>query len=218
MQLCATLTKDDLSSIIEQITPMRVALRPRRVITLGRPTKIELVAGTGLRVRGDARFTWDVGGLTIPVTLRSWQVLLVPSFAVQHGRHVLAFDPTLEALDFKNVPMFLDGRIAEALKDGLAAQKSKLAWAFEEKLSLVRALPAKISPHGELKLAPTGGTVTITATEMRLTLEFGFRVRRDAPPPSLRTLELEGAPSTPGLRSPRHDEHSLRSRESARGR
>jgi hypothetical protein len=195
MQLCAILTKDDLTSIIEQITPMRVAIHPRRVVTLGRPTKIELVAGAGLRVRGGARFTWDVGGLAIPVILRSWQVLLVPSFAVRNGGHVLAFEPTLEALDFKNVPMFLDGRITAALKDGLAAQKSKLVWAFEEQLSLVRALPAKVSPRGELELAPKGGMVTVTATDIRLTLDFGCHVRRDAPPASLRALELEGAPS-----------------------
>jgi len=191
MQLCATLTKDDLSSIIEQITPVRVAIRPRRVITLGRPTKIELVPGAGLRVRGDARFTWDVGGITIPVTLRAWQVLLVPSFVPKNGRHVLAFDPTLEALDFKNVPMFLDGGIKSAVKDGLAAQKSRLFWDFEQRLSLVRALPDKISPAGEMKLAPTGGTVVVTANDVRLTLDFGFRVRRDAPPPSLRAIEQE---------------------------
>jgi hypothetical protein len=196
MQLCATLTKDDLTSIIEQITPLRVAIRPRRVITLGRPTKIELVAGAGLRVRGDARFTWDVGGLTIPVTLRAWQVLLVPSFVARDGGHVLAFDPKLEVLDFKNVPMFLDGGIKDAVKEGLAAQKSKLTWSFEEHLSLVRPLPAKISPAGEVHLAPTGGTITVTATDVQLKLEFGFRVRRDAPPASLRAYELEGAPSS----------------------
>ncbi len=203
MQLCASLTKDDLSSIVEQITPLRVAIRPRRVITLGRPTTIELVAGAGLRVRGDARFTWDVGGLTIPVTLRSWQVLLVPSFqerrsASGHVGHVLAFDPKLEALDFKNVPMFLDGRIADAVKEGLAAQKSKLAWNFEEQLSLVRALPDKISPAGEVTLAPKGGTVVVTSTELKLTLDFGFRVRRDEAPASLRAIEMEsaGAPSS----------------------
>jgi hypothetical protein len=198
MQLCATLTKDDLSSIIEQITPLRVAVRPRRVITLGRPTKIELVAGAGLRVRGDARFTWDVGGLTIPVTLRAWQVLLVPSFAVRDGRHVLAFDPTLELLDFKNVPMFLDGRIIATVKDGLAAQKSKLVWRFEEQLALVRALPEKIAPAGEVNLAPTGGTATVTETDVKLTLAFAFafRLRRDAAPASLQAIELEGAPSS----------------------
>jgi hypothetical protein len=41
-----------------------------------------------------------------------------------------------------------------------------------------------------------GGKVDVTATEMKLTLEFAFRVRRDAPPASLRAIELEGAPSS----------------------
>lgn len=191
MQLCAILTRDDITSVVEQLTPLRVALRPKRVITLGRPAKVELVPGSGLRVRGEARFTWDAYGVTIPVTLRSWQVLLVPSFAPRAGRHVLAFDPVLEGLDFKNVPMFLDGRITEAINEGLAAQKNKLSWDFEKHLSLVRPLPTKLSPSGEVRLGPTGGTVTVTATEMRLTLDFALRLQRDAMPASLRGIELE---------------------------
>lgn len=191
MQLCAILTRDDITSVVEQLTPLRVAMRPNRVITLCRPTKVELVPGSGLRVRGEARFTWDAYGVTIPVTLRSWQVLLVPSFAPRGGRHVLAFDPVLEGLDFKNVPMFLDGRITEAINEGLAAQKNKLSWDFVKHLSLVRPLPAKVSPAGEIRLGPTGGTVTVTATEMRLTLDFALCLERDAMPASLRALDLE---------------------------
>lgn len=196
MQLCATLTKDDITSIVEQITPLRISLRPKRVISLGRPARVELVAGAGLRLRGDARFTWDAYGLTLPVTLRSWQVLLVPSFAARHGRHVLSFDAVLEELDFKNAPMFLDGRIAEAINEGLAAQKPKLSWDFEKHLSVVRPLPARLVPSGEVKLAPTGGTVTVTATDIRLTLDFSFRIHRAAVPPSLRGIDVDGPPNS----------------------
>lgn len=178
MQLCATLTSDDLTSIVEQITPLRVTLRPRRVVSLGRPSKVELVAGAGLRIRGDAHFTWDAYGLTIPVTLRAWQVLLVPSFAPVKGRHVLAFNPMLEDLDLKGVPALLDARLAGAVKDGLAAQRGKLAWDFEKTLTVSKPLPAKLSPAGEWKLAPTGGNVTVTATEVKLTLDFGLKVLR----------------------------------------
>jgi len=197
MQLCAIVTKDDLTSVVEQLTPLRVAVRPRRVITLGRPTKVDLVAGAGLRVRGDARFTWDVGGLTIPVTLRSWQIMLVPAFvAAPDGGHLLAFDPVLEELDLKNVPMFLDGRIAEAIKGGLAAQKGKLAWDFEKQLGITRSLPHQISPAGDVTLSPNGGTVTVTATEMRLELALSLSFRRDAAPASLRGYQQEMAPSS----------------------
>jgi hypothetical protein len=191
MQLCAIVTKDDLAVVIEQITPLRVAIRPRRVITLGRPSKVELVAAAGLRVRGSAQFAWEVGGLTLPVTLRSWQILLVPSIVDRSGGQVLAFEPVLEALDFKNVPLFLDARISEAIKQGLAAQKDKLAWDFAKTLSLVRPLPDKVSPAGAVKLGPTGGTVTITATDVRLTLDFALRFHPEA---SKASQEAEEAP------------------------
>jgi hypothetical protein len=191
MQLSAIITKDDLASIIEQITPLRATVRPRRVITLGRPTKVELVAGAGLRISGDARFTWDAYGLPIPVTLRSWQVMLVPSFASRNGRHVLAFDPILEGLDFKNVPIFLDARIAEAIKSGLATHKGALAWDFEKHLSIARALPKTMTPAGDFWLGPTAGNVTVTADELRLTLTFAVRVTREAPPASLRSASID---------------------------
>jgi hypothetical protein len=178
MLLCAILTKDDLASAVEQITPLSVTLRRHRVIWLGRPSVVELVAGAGLRLRGEARFTWDVGGLAIPVSLRSWQVLLVPTFAVRGERHVLAFDPVLEQLDFKSVPMFLDARIKAAINEGLASQKNRLAWDFERRLSLVRSLPETVSPGAELALGPAGGQVEVTADDVRLTLDFELRVSR----------------------------------------
>ena len=113
------------------------------------------------------------------MSLRSWQVLLVPSFAERDGRHVLAFDPVLEALDFKSVPMFLDARITAAINDGLAAQKSRLAWDFEKHLSLVRPFPESVAPGGELRLGPSGGQVTVSDDDVRLTLDFELHVRRD---------------------------------------
>ena len=204
MKLCAIITKDDLSSVIDQVTPLRVAIRPRRVIALGRPTNVELVAGRGLRIRGDARFTWDVGGITIPVTLRAWQVMLVPSFVARGSGHVLAFDPVLEDLDFKAVPMFLDGRIADAVKNGLEAQRGRLAWDFERHLSVTHALPSSVSPAGDVKLAPTGGNVTVTDTDIRLTLEFALSVRRDR--------EVEAAPESRPAPSSRAQQGSPSSR------
>jgi hypothetical protein len=193
MQLCAVITKDDLTSVIEQITPLRATVRPRRVITLGRPTNVELVAGKGLRVSGEARFTWDAYGLPIPVTLRHWQVMLVPSFVSRQGRHLLAFDPVLEGLDFKNVPMFLDERIVEGIKAGLEKHKGKLAWDFEKHLSIARPLPSSLAPSGDWSLGPTSGNVTVTADELRLTLNFALRVTREAPPASLRSASIEAS-------------------------
>ena len=179
MLLCAILTKADLVSAVEQITPLSVVLRRNRVISLGRPSTIELVPGSGLRIRGDARFTWDAGGLALPVSVRAWQVLLVPSFGMRGEGHVLAFEPVLEELDFKSVPAFLDARIKAAINEGLAAQKSRLFWDFEKHLSLVWPLPAAVAPKGELRLGPGGGHVAVSENDVRLTLDFDLDIRRE---------------------------------------
>lgn len=180
MQLCATLTKEDLTTVIETITPLRVAVGRGRGVLLGRPTKVELVEGAGLRVRGDARFTWDVGAITLPVHVRAWQMLLVPRFAARATGHVLELEPRLEALDFKRVPMFLDGRISGALKDALENQRAKLGWDFAKHLSVARAFPPSITPETCMSLGPTHGNVTITSTEVRLTFTFAMRIDREA--------------------------------------
>src|SRR5690349_21186997 len=110
MQLCAILTREELVAVALDLTPLRVELgrRPRRAATFGRPTTVDLVADAGLRIRGDARFTWDVGGLSIPVSVRRWQVLLTPRVVARGDEHVLAFEPSIEALDIVNVPSFVE--------------------------------------------------------------------------------------------------------------
>ncbi|MCL2777455.1 MAG: hypothetical protein FWD73_05575 [Polyangiaceae bacterium] len=178
MRLSAVLTKDDLLGAIEQITPLDVEIsrRPKRVISLGRPNRAELVAGAGLRACGFAHLRWEVAGLTIPVTVRSWQILLVPAVAMKDGAQVLAFDPILEALDFKHVPGFLDERIVETVNEMLSAQKSKLVWNFTKTLSLHRPLPDKLTPHRRFDLLPVDGEVTVTANELWFTLHFNAHI------------------------------------------
>src|SRR5690349_17810663 len=110
MLLSATLTKEELVAVVDALTPLRVELgrRPRRAVSFGRPNVVELVAGAGVRLRGDARFTWDVGGLSIPVTVRRWQLLLAPRIAARGDARVLAFEPSIEVLDIVNVPAFVE--------------------------------------------------------------------------------------------------------------
>lgn len=184
MQLCAVVERSDVIALIEQATPLRIEIsrRPRRMVSLGRPTRLDFVPGAGLRLRGDARFQWDIAGLTVPVTLRAYQVLLVPSIAVRGNSRVLAFDPVLEDLDFKAVPFFFDERIAEAINEGLASQKHKLAWGFEQALGLSRALPQRVQPGGRFDLVPADARVSVTANAMRLEVDFAARVTRDADP------------------------------------
>ncbi|MBX3192556.1 MAG: hypothetical protein KF819_36565 [Labilithrix sp.] len=200
MRLSAVLTRDDLASLIESMTPLRIELkaRPRRYVLLGPPSLVELVPNAGLRVRGSARFTWNVAGVAVPVTLRAWQALLAPSVAVRDGAHVLVLEPALEALDFERLPAFVDQRIAQAINDGIAKQRERLMWNFTRTLSYAHALPEALSPTSRFELRPAGGTVIVTASEVRLTVDFRARVLR---PRRLEDpLTLEAPPSRAATR------------------
>lgn len=185
MQLCAVLARDELAAVIEQITPFEVEIsrQPRRVISLGPPSKVELVPGAGLRLRGSARVTWDVVGLSLPVTLRRWQILLAPSVVRRGEAHVLAFDPMLEVLDLENVPSFVADRIAGAINEGLAVHRNRLVWNFTKTLSWRRGLPRRVSPPSRFEISPSGGTVEITPSELRLTVPMRARFVREESAP-----------------------------------
>jgi hypothetical protein len=97
---------------------------------------------------------------------------------VRDGAHVLAFDPVLEHLDFKRVPGFFDDRIIEAINEGLASQRRKLAWNLTRTMSLHRPMPARVVPAGQFDLAPTSATVTVAASELRIEATFEAHVTR----------------------------------------
>jgi hypothetical protein len=179
VKLSAVVTRDDLAKLVSDFTPLRIAFgRGGRSISFGRPEALELVPGHGLRVRGSAKLVWDFAGLPLPVALRVWQVLLVPSVALRDGLWSIALDPVLEQLDVRSVPGFVDGRIATAINEGLASQRQKLAWKFGKTLTVRLALPARVSPASRFELSPSGGEVEVTNDELRFTVTFESRVVR----------------------------------------
>jgi hypothetical protein len=182
MELVVALGKDDLAALVGEISPLEVeiAKKPRRTVSLGAPSLVELVPSAGLRVRGDARFAWDALGLTIPITVRSWQVLLAPTALSSPSGLALAFEPTLERLDLSSVPVFVSETIAQAITSGLAAGRKKLVWNVGQKLSLHRMLSERVSPPSRFELSPSRAEVVVTAWEMRLTLGFDAHVVRGA--------------------------------------
>src|SRR5262245_26631641 len=125
MLLVAVASKDELVALIEELTPFTVALDHRRAVTLGRPHTIELVPNRGLRVGGNAWITWDLAGVEIPVTVQQWQLLLVPKVKSVGRVHLVALEPVVEQLDLRLVPDFLEDRIANAIREGLAKKRDK---------------------------------------------------------------------------------------------
>ena len=67
MLLTAAVTRAEIVALIEALTPLRIMIDAQRgrSVTLGRP-RLELVPDTGIRLRGDARISWDVAGMTVP--------------------------------------------------------------------------------------------------------------------------------------------------------
>jgi hypothetical protein len=180
MLLTAAVTKAEITALVEALTPLRVIIDERRgrSISLGRP-RLELVPEAGIRLRGDARLTWDVAGVSIPVTLQAWQLMLVPRIVTRESGRALAFEPVIEILDLKRVPGFLDDKIAKAITDGLAQNRHRLTWEFARKLSTQLALPARIG-SGTFALAAVDGAVAVSEEELMLTLRFEANVERPA--------------------------------------
>ena len=184
MHLTATITKAEIARLAGELTPLRIDLGRRRSVSFGRPAVVELVEGRGLRVRGNAKLTWEIAGLPLPLALRTWQILLVPSLSVNDGAYVLAFDPVLEALDFKAVPGFFDDKIIEAINEGVAMQRGKLAWDLSKLLSIQWPLPRRVLPNGVVSVTPEGVGVRVTPEDLRIEVAFEARLesdRTDAP-------------------------------------
>jgi hypothetical protein len=177
----AVIPQNDLVRLVDSITPMRVAIDEERgrVITLGRP-KLELVPNQGLRLRGDARVSWDFAHVPVPVTIRAWQLLVVPRVRVRDGSHVLAFEAVLEDLDVKSVPGFVDQKVADAIQRVVAQSRERLAWNFVRTLSKRLRLPTTISPTSTFAIFPVSGKASVGENELRLVLQFEARFELEA--------------------------------------
>lgn len=182
MKLSAVVTRDDLAKVASDFTPLRIGFGARGggSVTLGKPHAVELLAGRGVRLVGDAKLVWAVAGLPLPVTVRSWTLLLVPKLGSRGGMLAVALDPVLLDLDFNGIPAFVADRIALALNDALAAQRRRLAWAYGKTLSVRLGLPQRIAPAGRFELFPTSGEIEVTESEVRFTVTFDSRVVRVA--------------------------------------
>jgi hypothetical protein len=177
MLLSAILTRDELSLVLESLTPLRVTIDAQRdrAVTFDRPA-LELVQGRGLRVRGEARVVWDVAGIVFPVTIQSWQLLLEPRVGIGGRPHVLTCHPTLEVLDLKLCPGLVEDRLAGAVENGISKAKGRLAWDFGRTLSRYLSLPTRVRPAKGLDLVVTGGACAVTETELSLRVELSARV------------------------------------------
>ena len=182
MWIEALLTKDDVVSLIHQLTPVRLTLGKEggheRWIHIDRPSSVSLVAAQGVRVLTRAKVEWSVSVVSVPITLHSLQLLLrpviVPSSTSDRG--ALAFKLEIEEADLKNVPAILDRKITQLVNEEL--EKQTLVWDFTSTLSHSFALPAELVPLEALRLAVSWGEVRINEEAMAFAVSFGHEVVR----------------------------------------
>lgn len=181
MQLSCVVTRNDVVQLLEQLTPFRVDLGGRRAVTFARPRRVELVPEVGVRVEGEARVTWDVGIVTLPVTVESWSMVLVASVASRGDAWHLRFDPVVEDLVLRGAPAFVDGKIAELINESLGAAKRKLSWNFSKTLSVKLRMPRAFDPPARFDLRPGRGEIVVDRDEVRLTATFVAEIVRAGP-------------------------------------
>lgn len=178
MELCAILTKEELAQVAAELLPLDVEIsrRPRRQISLGRAERVELVAGSGLRLAGKASMVWEIASLPVSLAVRRWQVMLSPRVVATPDGLSLAFEPSLECLDFRRIPGFVDDRVIAIVNEILTGQKSKLVWRFEKTLSVRKSTSGKFRPRKHFAIAPEGATVDVTSSRILLSIRLRARV------------------------------------------
>ncbi len=183
MILTARVTTAELRSLLESLTPLRVAIDETRGrwLTIGRP-QLTVVPGRGYRLRGDARLAWEALGITVPVTLDGLQVLLVPKVLARGAARLLAFEPVVEELGLRLVPGFLEDKITDAVRDWLAKSQERLAWTFSRTLSRRLGLSEKIHPRETFEIAAVAGQVTVSEEELRFAVRFEAKITRGVRP------------------------------------
>ncbi|MBS2018193.1 MAG: hypothetical protein JST00_35305 [Deltaproteobacteria bacterium] len=186
MHLRAVVGRDDVVGLLDGLMPLRIELsrHPHRAIAIGRPTTLDFVPDTGVRVRTDARLVWDVAGLTVPVMARTVQLLFRARVDVTEGRHVLSLEPTLEELELERAPSFVEHRITSLANDAIERQRRRLTWDLGRIFQ--RGLPERVSPPTRIVLDVTEASVTVEPTSLVVHASFTPHGVREVAPPRLR--------------------------------
>jgi hypothetical protein len=198
MWLEATLTKDDLESLLAQFAPLEIRLGESGRLILASPTEVSMNPGKGVGVLCDATVHWPLLGMDLPVRMRGLGILLRP--AVRPGSDgscgVLVFTLQIEHVGVSPLPAVFDASLTSLLNRELAQDRAALVWNFVETLSHVFALPAALASAATLGLKANAGSIRITDKAIGFVVGFGTDVQpRPAAPVPIDTVSQQGAAS-----------------------
>lgn len=178
MWLQAIITADDLMHAFAELTPTRIQLDdedPARAFELDPPSEVRFREGEGAVVHTSARLSWDVIGIKVPITLRSVQVLLMPSIEQDaDGNDLLALQARIEDLDLTALPGFLDAKLKDRINAALERPSSFVRWRFIRTLDFHFHLPRAVTPERDLHLAARWGATRVSEQGFVMAASFGF--------------------------------------------
>jgi hypothetical protein len=184
MLLQATIGLDDLTDMIERLTPLEIRLGDpegkERTLVVERPSAVTLVPDRGLRIETVARLRWAVAGVVVPITVQAARILLVPEIVRREERDVLRFSLVLERADLRHVPAFLDAKIEDEVNEALLADDARPTWAFLDMLSFRIGLPARLHSAESASLEAHWGALNVSATAVVFTVSYDSSVEKRA--------------------------------------
>jgi hypothetical protein len=208
MWLQATLTAKDLHDALDKITPLRVPLDaddPDRCLWLGKPAKVTLREHEGVTISTRGQVRWEVAGITVPITLRTLSVVLMPAVEQADGEDALTFTLRVDEADLSAVPAFVEDTILARVNEALARPQSKLVWRFLQTLDFNFALPEKMEPNRHMSLFARWGAARVTDEALHLVVSWGLDAQQNATTGTLVPPEavLDDEPGGPGEQAPR---------------
>ena len=184
MLLQATIGLDDLTDLIERLTPLEIHLGEpegqERTLVVERPSAVTLVPDRGLRIATVARLRWAIAGVVVPVTVQAASILLVPEIGRREERDVLRFSLVLESADLRHVPAFIDAKIQDQVNAALLAEDARPTWDFLDTLSFQIGLPARLRSAKSASLEAHWGALNVSETAIVFTVSYDSSVQKGA--------------------------------------
>jgi hypothetical protein len=197
MWLQAIITPSDLEHVLNEITPMRIALDgdapERRYLWLDRPSHMAMTDGHGIRIVTSACLQWDVIGTARPITLRKVTALITPTISQRDGHDVLAFSACIEDADLSSVPEFIEVPILARVNEALQREHAQIAWHFTDTLNFHFNLPQAMDGARAMQLFTRWGAVRTSHEGVAIAASFTLQGEprgRSAPMPDAKASAL----------------------------
>ena len=183
MHIRARLEETAIKTLLGELLPVTILLDEdegeHRWIRIDPASSVDFAADEGLRLEVGGQLHWKAAGVPVLLTIHSAQLLLTPEVVNDAESARLVFRPSLEKMDLKSVPGFLDSGITAIVNKRLEAQGDKLAWHFGRDLANRFPLPKELLEIESFALAAGTASVKVLddAIEFNLSLAMGFARR-----------------------------------------